>query len=87
MVHVAVIPHFEGINVRITDDGVGFDVAESSSPDPGHLGLSSMRERIEEVGGVFLVDSCPGLGTTVDFWLPSTLPGVHGAGGEGRSIR
>ena len=87
MVHVAVIPHFGGLDVRITDDGVGFDVAESSSPDPGHLGLSSMRERIEEAGGVFLVDSCPGLGTTVDFWLPSTLAGVHGEGDIGRLTR
>ena len=87
MVHVAMTPDLGGINVRITDDGVGFDVASSRSADIGHLGLSSMQERIEEAGGVFLVDSCPGLGTTVDFWLPSTLAGVQGAGAVGRSIR
>jgi signal transduction histidine kinase len=77
-VHVAVTPHFGGIDVRITDDGVGFDVAASGSAAVGHLGLSSMRERIEEAGGVFLVDSCPGLGTTVDFWLPGTPDGLQG---------
>lgn len=70
MVHVAVAPLRGGVHVRITDDGLGFDVAAGSSPVIGHLGLSSMRERIEEAGGSFLVDSCPGLGTTVDFWLP-----------------
>jgi signal transduction histidine kinase len=83
-VHVAVTPHFGGVNVRITDDGVGFDVAASGSSAVGHLGLSSMRERIEEAGGVFLVDSCPGLGTTVDFWLPGTLAGGRGEGDPGR---
>jgi signal transduction histidine kinase len=81
-VHVAVTPRFGGVNVRITDDGVGFDVAACSSEDVGHLGLSSMRERIEEAGGLFLVDSCPGLGTTVDFWLPGTLAGVQGGEGD-----
>ena len=86
-VHVAVTPHLEGVNVRITDDGVGFDVAASRSADIGHLGLSSMRERIEEAGGVFRVDSCPGLGTTVDLWLPGTLAGVLGEGHVGRSTR
>lgn len=87
MVHVAIAARFGGVNVRITDDGVGFDVATSSSSEVGHLGLSSMRERIEEAGGFFLVDSCPGLGTTVDFWLPGTLPGVQGEGGVARSTR
>lgn len=80
MVHVAVASRFGGINVRITDDGVGFDVAASTSADVGHLGLSSMRERIEEAGGCFFVDSCPGLGTTVEFWLPGTLVGGQGEG-------
>jgi signal transduction histidine kinase len=87
MVHVAVAPLRGGVDVRITDDGLGFDVAAGRSEDVGHLGLSSMGERIEEAGGSFLVDSCPGLGTTVDFWLPSTLAGVHGEGDIGRLTR
>ena len=87
MVHVAVAPLRGGVHVRITDDGLGFDVAAGRAAVVGHLGLSSMQERIEEAGGSFLVDSCPGLGTTVDFWLPSTLAGVQGAGDVGRSIR
>jgi signal transduction histidine kinase len=87
MVHVAVAPRFGGVDVRITDDGVGFDVAASGSAVVGHLGLSSMRERIEEAGGVFLVDSCPGLGTTVDFWLPGTHGGGRGEGDPGRPAR
>lgn len=80
MVHVAVAPLRGGVHVRITDDGLGFDVAAGRFADVGHLGLSSMRERIEEAGGSFFVDSCPGLGTTVDFWLPNTLANVQSEG-------
>jgi signal transduction histidine kinase len=57
-----------GIHVRVADDGVGFDV--SADGRPGHLGLVAMRERATIGGGWFTVDSTPGHGTLVDFWLP-----------------
>jgi signal transduction histidine kinase len=78
MVHVGISAPFRGVDVRIGDDGVGFDVAASVASHIGHLGLSSMQERVEEAGGTFRVDSCPGLGTTVSFWLPSTIAGIDG---------
>jgi signal transduction histidine kinase len=60
----------EGFRVRIKDDGVGF-----GSPDvlrsPGHLGLTSMRERAEMAGGTCEVRSLPAAGTTVVFWVPA----------------
>jgi signal transduction histidine kinase len=77
MVHVGISAPFGGVDVRIGDDGVGFDVAASVASHR-HLGLSSMQERVEEAGGTFRVDSCPGLGTTVSFWLPSTIAGIEG---------
>ena len=46
----------------IEDNGVGFDT--SSSSDDG-LGLTSMRTRMEELGGSLTIDSMPGRGTTV----------------------
>jgi signal transduction histidine kinase len=59
-----------GFRLRIKDDGVGF-----GSPDvlrsPGHLGLSSMRERAEMAGGTCEVRSLPAAGTTVVIWLPA----------------
>ena len=58
-----------GCTVRITDDGRGFDVAATDSM-PGHLGLVSMRERAQIAGGWWKVQSLPGGGTTVEFWLP-----------------
>jgi PAS domain S-box-containing protein len=69
--HVAV--HVEdrddGFLVRIEDDGVGF-TPEETSEQPGHLGLTSMRERAEMTGGWLRLDSAPGAGTRVEFLIP-----------------
>ena len=49
--------------LRVADDGCGFepdDVARS-----GRLGLVSMRERADRLGGTLTIDSAPGAGTTV----------------------
>jgi signal transduction histidine kinase len=58
-----------GYLVRVRDDGRGFDVGEGS--EPGHLGISSMRERAEMLGGWLSIETDPGSGTTVEFWLPA----------------
>ncbi|GIU97435.1 MAG: hypothetical protein KatS3mg013_1238 [Actinomycetota bacterium] len=50
-----------GLLLRVTDDGVGFDV-EAAGREPGHLGLASMRERAELAGGELRVESGPGEG-------------------------
>jgi nitrate/nitrite-specific signal transduction histidine kinase len=54
----------------VTDDGVGFGAQEISASAPGHLGLTSMRERAELAGGWCRVQSLPGNGTSVEVWLP-----------------
>jgi len=58
----------ESIRLRVTDDGQGFSMlgVDSSS----HFGLQLMRERVELAGGLLLVDSHPGEGTTVLARLP-----------------
>jgi signal transduction histidine kinase/DNA-binding LacI/PurR family transcriptional regulator len=56
--------------VEVADDGVGFD---PDIPRPGHLGLDSMRERTQRLGGVFTVDSSPAGSTTVRVVLPDIL--------------
>jgi signal transduction histidine kinase len=50
------------LTLAVVDDGVGF-VTDISFP--GHLGLTSMRERVELVGGCLTLSSAPGAGTTV----------------------
>ncbi|HXN05014.1 MAG TPA: sensor histidine kinase [Candidatus Acidoferrum sp.] len=53
--------------LRVRDDGRGFHASKSF---PGHLGLSSMRERAASVGGVVAISSAPGQGTEVTFRVP-----------------
>lgn len=54
--------------MRVADDGQGFDPAV---PLEGpHLGLWSMRQRVEQFGGSLRVDSGPGRGTRVQVRIP-----------------
>ena len=70
------------VSLTITDDGKGFDVDGHSSTG---LGLISMRERVESVGGVLEVSATPGSGTclrvTVAAHAPEPSPGASGPAG------
>jgi signal transduction histidine kinase len=56
------------VKLCITDDGQGFD---THFPRSGrHVGLWSMRERVEQLGGRFEVHSAPGQGTSVITSVP-----------------
>jgi signal transduction histidine kinase len=57
----------DGLVVEVRDDGIGFD---PTLAHPGHLGLQTMRERAERVGGSFKLVSGRGEGTTVHVRLP-----------------
>jgi PAS domain S-box-containing protein len=68
-VEVALSRQEAGSLVKIGDDGIGFVPAEAVEK-PGHLGLVSMRERARVAGGWLKLESKPGTGTTVTFWVP-----------------
>jgi signal transduction histidine kinase len=55
--------------LRVRDDGVGFDPGDLQAA-PGHLGLTSMRERVSALGGTLRVASAPGAGATVTARIP-----------------
>ncbi|MEU6545038.1 PAS domain S-box protein [Streptomyces sp. NPDC046859] len=59
----------DGCLMRIVDDGAGYDPLEVESR-PGHLGLTLIHERAQMAGGWSRVESEPGVGTTVEFWVP-----------------
>lgn len=61
-----------GLRVQVTDDGAGFVVSESTRV-PGHIGLVAMRERAQLAGGWCRIQSDPGAGTKVEFWVPMSL--------------
>jgi signal transduction histidine kinase len=56
-----------GVHVTVRDDGCGIERAPSSRS----FGLAAMRERAEAAGGWWRIDSTPGSGTTVEYWLPA----------------
>jgi signal transduction histidine kinase len=60
------------LRLILEDDGEGFWEEQASRlRETGHgLGLISMRERTELLGGQFEVDSAPGKGTTVSVTIP-----------------
>jgi signal transduction histidine kinase len=58
-----------GLGVQIADDGAGFVVSESARV-PGHIGLVAMRERAQLAGGWCRIESEPGAGTRIQFWVP-----------------
>lgn len=59
-----------GVHCTVTDDGRGIGPKELGVSFPGHLGTVSMRQRVEVAGGWIKLQSTPGEGTTVEFWLP-----------------
>jgi signal transduction histidine kinase len=64
------------VQLHITDDGIGFDVAaqdaQPATPIDRHLGLMSMRERAAEVGGTLALRSARGGGTDILVTVPRT---------------
>jgi signal transduction histidine kinase len=54
--------------LAVQDDGVGFDPEVTF---PGHLGLHTMHERAQGVGGSLEVVSTPGRGTRIVVSVPS----------------
>jgi signal transduction histidine kinase len=54
--------------IEIADDGAGFDPARLAGD--GHLGLITMRERAQDLGGRLEVRSGRGLGTQVMLRVP-----------------
>lgn len=70
-VGVSLAPCNGEVVLEISDNGRGFELQDRF---PGHLGLQSMRERVEAVGGVFGVETAPGQGTIVRVTVPSVSP-------------
>lgn len=62
----------DAVRVDIVDNGHGFNVAEVDGRPAGlgHIGLSAMRRRVEELGGDIVIESSPGSGTAVSVAVP-----------------
>jgi signal transduction histidine kinase/ActR/RegA family two-component response regulator len=60
------------VQVVVEDDGVGFDATQLEHHEvlDGGLGLFSIKERLEVLGGQVLIDSSPGQGTRAVILVP-----------------
>jgi signal transduction histidine kinase/ligand-binding sensor domain-containing protein len=69
-VNLALVYDANKVSLRIEDDGCGFDVDQK----PKGVGLRSIKERAESVGGTFVLESRPGNGTRIEIIIPVEQP-------------
>lgn len=62
--HVALQFSSRKVGLQVTDDGSGLDL--NGTNRVGSFGLAGMRERCEEIGATFQIESSPGKGTKID---------------------
>ncbi|HEY4620945.1 MAG TPA: ATP-binding protein, partial [Gaiellaceae bacterium] len=79
-VEVIVDANENAVGVQIVDDGHGFDPLVLDRTGWPRLGLQTMRERAQAVGGTFDVFSAPGEGTRVAVHVPANAWEAMGAG-------
>ncbi|HEY6525508.1 MAG TPA: ATP-binding protein [Solirubrobacteraceae bacterium] len=60
------------LSVSVRDDGRGFDPSRRR----GGSGLTGMQDRLGAVGGLIMIESAPGSGTTIHATVPLTDPGA-----------
>ena len=58
------------VALDIVDDGRGFTVTDSVADSPDSFGLVAIRQRVEQLGGSFVLDSAPGQGSAVAVTFP-----------------
>jgi signal transduction histidine kinase len=65
----------------VVDDGRGFDASLLDAKSTTRFGLSVMRERAEDIGGTFSIETEPGKGTRIRVTVPLAPHDVRGPGG------
>jgi len=73
----------EQLSITVCDAGEGFDVQAAGHKKSGSgLGLFSIRERLETVGGDMSIRSAPGEGTAITMQMPMAIAADSGAPGK-----
>jgi signal transduction histidine kinase len=67
---VIVLRQIHDITMIVEDDGQGFDMAMVKDKGDRCLGLIGMQERVNLLGGNFVIESSPGEGTTIRVRIP-----------------
>jgi signal transduction histidine kinase len=69
-ISLLVVKENGSLHLVVEDNGIGFDSEMVYDDNTLHFGLSSMRDRTQEIGGSFEIDSKLGAGTRVIITLP-----------------
>jgi signal transduction histidine kinase len=67
-VHLSLYSLAGGLQLKVADNGAGFDPAEQ--PQQASLGFASMRERVRLLEGKLQIESERGRGTAILAWIP-----------------
>lgn len=63
-IEIDLFKHEKFITLQYLDNGRGFDTSLLSSEEPAGMGLSNIETRVRSVGGVFVIESSKGKGTS-----------------------
>jgi signal transduction histidine kinase len=61
----------DAVQLRVRDDGCGFDPARTEAAKRGHFGLVGIKERVEALSGMLSIDSAPDRGTSLWVIIPT----------------
>lgn len=72
-VKISLYSQENNLKFNICDDGKGFDLAKSLQRTKTlRMGILGMRERVESLSGMFIIESAPKKGTKISITLPNT---------------
>lgn len=70
---IELVADADGLRFTVSDDGDGFDLRAAESGEGGatsdSFGLQAARERVQQLGGILVVESAPGRGTSLTVLL------------------
>jgi signal transduction histidine kinase len=69
-IHLEITFGDELVTLRVDDDGCGFEANRSSVEEESHYGLTTMKERAEELGGTLTITTAAGRGTSIEAVVP-----------------
>ena len=64
----------EGTHLIVSDNGQGLESADRTTAG-AHFGLQGIRERVDKLGGLLIIDSSPGEGTRLAVMVPARVAG------------
>ena len=76
-IHLELTVGHASISLMVSDNGCGFEDGGALTDAGSHYGLTTMRERAEELGGTLTISTAVGRGTSVEAVIP--LASANGA--------